>query len=97
MIHNSLRAAAIGALMVGCLGAAGAAPMAPATITGLSGSSVKLASFWGQPFPFGYAYYQGQCYSYVPVESPTGYVWKRVWICSDHRGRTFGHGYDGRF
>ena len=74
-----------------------AAPIAPAAMTALSSPAVKLASFWGRAFPWGYAYYPGQCYTYVPVETPTGQVWRRVWICSDTRGPQYGNGYVGRF
>lgn len=98
MIYKNLRAVTIGALMtVGCFGAANAMPIAPAAMTALDGPPVKSVSFWGQPFPYGYAYYRGQCYSYVPVETPTGYVWKRVFICTETNGRGYGHGYGGRF
>ena len=98
MIHKNLRAVTIGALMtVGCLGAASAMPMAPATTVALNGPPVISVSFWGQPFPYGYSYYRGQCYSYVPVETPTGQVWKRVFICTETNGRGYGHGYGGRF
>lgn len=98
MLCNSLRAAIAGALMtVGCFGAAGAAPVAPATMTALSRPTANLVSFWGRPFPWGYSFYEAQCYSYVPVEGPTGTVWKRVWICTDTKGPTYGHGYGGRF
>lgn len=98
MIQNSLSAGIVGALMtVGSLGVANATPVAPLATAALSSPYVKQVSFWGQPFPSGYALYRGQCYSYVAVESPAGYVWKRVYICNDHNGRTFGHGYGGRF
>jgi hypothetical protein len=96
MLHKSLRVVIVGALMtVGCLGSAYAAPIAPAAITTLSSPSVKLASFWGRPFPWGYRFYRGQCYSYVPSES--GYGWRRVWVCTERRRLEFGHGYGGRF
>jgi hypothetical protein len=98
MVHNGIRAVIVGAvIMIGCLGAAYAAPIAPAAMTELSNPPVKLVSFWGRAFPWGYAYYPGQCYTYIPVDTPTGQVWRRVWICSDTRGPQYGNGYVGRF
>jgi hypothetical protein len=94
MLHTSLRAVIVGALMtVGCLGAAHAAPIAPAAMTTLSHPSVKSVSFWGRPFPWGYRYFPGQCYAQVSEETSTGYVWRRVWIC---RRLEYGR-YSGRF
>lgn len=98
MVHKSLRAVIVGASMtIGCLGAAFAAPIAPAAMTALSSAPIKLVSFWGRAFPWGYGYYPGQCYTYVPVETSTGHNWRRVWICTDTRGRWYGNGYGGRF
>lgn len=98
MAHKSLRPVIVGALMtIGGLGAAYAAPIAPVAITGLNSPSAKLTSYWGRAFPWGYSYYPGQCYSYVQVETPDGWAWRRVWICGEKHTRGFGHGYDGRF
>lgn len=98
MVHKSLRAVIIGALMtVGYLGAAPAAPIAPAAIATLNDAPVKLVSYWGRPFPWGYAYYPGQCYSYVQVETPSGLAWRRVFICTETHGHGYGHGYNERF
>ena len=95
MVHQSLRAVIAGALIaIGSLGAAYAAPIAPTAMRAPSSPPVKLVSFWGQPFPYGYRYFHGQCYAEVPVETPTGIVWRRVWVCeTDH----YGYGYGGRF
>jgi len=98
MIHKRLGAVIVGALMtIGCLGAVHAAPIAPAAIPALSSAPVKLVSFWGRAFPWGYRYYAGQCYTYVPVETSAGPAWRRVWICTDTRGPHYGSGYGGRF
>ena len=98
MVHKSLRAVIVGVLMtIGCLGAVYAAPIAPTAMTALSSPAVKLVSFWGRAYPWGYAYYPGQCYTYVPVETPTGQIWRRVWICTDTPGPWYGRGYGGRF
>jgi hypothetical protein len=98
MVHMGLRAVIVGALVsIGSLGVASAAPIAPAAMTALSSPPVKLVSFWGRAFPWGYTYYHGQCYTYVQVETPTGYAWRRVWICTETDGRGYGHGYGGRF
>lgn len=97
MVHKSLRAVIVGALMtIGCLGAVNAAPIAPTAITALSSPPVKLVSYWGRAFPWGYAYYLDNA-TYVPVESPQGQLWRRVWICTDARGPWYGRGYGGRF
>jgi hypothetical protein len=90
MVHNSFRAVIVGALMtIGCLATARAAPIAP---TALIGPPAKFISFYGLPFPFGYAYFPGQCYKYVQVETPKGYAWQRVWICTEPGGRGYGDG-----
>jgi len=97
MVHKSL-ATIVGALMtIGCVGVACAAPIAPAAMTELASPPTTVVSFWGRSYPYGYTYYQGQCYTYVQVETPTGYAWRRVWICTETGGRDYGHGYGGRF
>jgi len=99
MAHNSLRTVIIGASMtIGCLGAAYAAPIAPAAMTALSSPSTELVSYWGRAYPWGYIPYHGQCYSYVQVQTDTGYAWQRVWICNGkNRGGPYGHGYVAHF
>ena len=96
MVHKNLRGVIVGALMtIGCLGVAYAAPIAPAAM--LSSPPIKLVSYWGRPYPYGYIEYRGQCYTYVKVDTPTGPAWQRVWICTETGGRGYGHGYGGRF
>ena len=88
-----LRIAFIGTVVaLGGLGSASAAPMAPAAITAFAGSPVEQVSFWARPFPFGYSYMPGQCYKYVPEDTPKGTIWKRVWICTEPGGRGYGEG-----
>jgi len=69
------------------LGVTRAAPMAPGAIAKQVAEPIELASFWGWPFPFGYTYLPGQCYTRVAEETPRGVVWKRVWICNEHAWR----------
>jgi hypothetical protein len=97
MVHRGLGAVIVGALMtVGCLASAYAAPIAPPAMMALS-APVESVSFWGQPFPSGYTYFPGQCYRYVQVETPNGYAWRRVWICTETRGRGYDRRYDPRY
>jgi hypothetical protein len=96
MVRNSLWTMLVGGLlMFGCLAPANAAPMAPSAITARVSAGINLVSFWGLPFPFGYAYRPGQCYKEMPVDTGKGVVWKRVWICTEPGGRDYGEG--GRF
>ncbi len=96
MTRNGLWAVVVGALiMSGCLATARAAPITPTPMTALIGPPVKFVSFWGKPFPFGYAYFPGQCYLHVRVETRKGWVWRRVWICTELGGRGYGEG--GRY
>jgi hypothetical protein len=92
MVYNGLRTVVVAALItIGCLATGYAAPIAPGASAGLSAPPVKFATFWGRPFPYGYVYLPGQCYRHVQVETPTGYVWRRVWICTERRGRGYGY------
>jgi hypothetical protein len=45
--------------------------------------SIELASFWGLPFPFGYAYRPPnyRCMRHVRVHTRRGWRMKRVWVC----------------
>jgi hypothetical protein len=96
MDRMSLRTVIAGALiMVGCLSPASAAPIAASKTTGLIGSHTNLASFWGLPFPYGYAYRPGQCYIYVQEETRRGLRRRRVWVCTERGGLGYGEG--GRF
>ncbi len=63
-------------------GASAAGPSAALAAWGSLGSDVALASFWGRPFPYGYAWrgYPG-CYRHVLVDTPWGPRWRRVWVC----------------
>jgi hypothetical protein len=96
MVRNSLRTVIVGAMIAfGCFAPASAAPIAPLAMTALIGSRADFVSFWGRPFPYGYAYGPGQCYTYVQEETPQGLVWRRVWICVEKGGLGYGEG--GRF
>jgi hypothetical protein len=91
MVRYALRSViAVALITIGCLAAAGAAPIAPTVMTALAGPPAKFVSFWGRAFPSGYAYFPGQCYMYVPVDTPNGPVWRRIWICTESVGRGYG-------
>jgi len=67
-------------------GDAGAAPFAKlkwALEVGVPGSdtSVLPASFWGEPYPYGYRYQRRQCVRHVLVETPAGPRWQTFYVC----------------
>lgn len=96
MDRSGLRTAFVGAMMtIGCLGSASAAPVVPGAMAAQISPRAELVSFWARPFPFGYSYTPGQCYKYVPEDTPRGTIWRRVWICTEPGGRGYGEG--GRF
>lgn len=88
MVRNNVWTGIVGALItVGCLATARAAPVAPIVVAAPLSSPADLASFfWGRPYPYGYAYLPGQCYTQVEEDTPKGPVWRRVWICPGHPG-----------
>jgi hypothetical protein len=70
---------------------ASAAPISPVNVVKDIGTQVDPASFWGLPFPYGYAYRSGSCVRYVRVQTASGPRWRRVWVCGgpavlDRRG-----------
>jgi hypothetical protein len=96
MVSNGLRTVVVFALIViGCLAPVNAAPIVPSTMATIVGLRADLVTFWGLPFPYGYAYRPGQCYIYQQVETPRGIRWRRVWICTEKGGLGYGEG--GRF
>lgn len=76
-----IRAIAIAlGLVVGCAGLAHALPMS--NIAGQK-SAVQKVTFWGHPFPYGYAWSRVRaCTRYVPVETPSGVRYQRTWVCN---------------
>jgi hypothetical protein len=82
-------------MMIGALTPGRAAPVVPSALKIPAGASADLVSFWGRPFPYGYAYRRGQCYLYVWEETPRGLLRRRVWLCTEPLGRPYGLG--GRF
>jgi hypothetical protein len=44
-------------------------------------SSVTPASFWGEPFPFGYRYQRRQCIRHLLIETPNGPRWTKIFVC----------------
>ncbi len=96
MGRNGVRAVILGAMIaIGSVATASAAPIAPSAMTALIVPPTQSVSFWGWPFPFGYRYLPGQCYTRVHAETPRGRTWRRVWICTEPGGRGYGEG--GRF
>lgn len=88
MARDGLQTAIMGTLMaVGCVATVHAAPIAPAAMTAPIGPPVEFVSFWGYPFPVGYAYLRGQCYMYVEEQTPQGIIRRRVWICTEPGGK----------
>jgi hypothetical protein len=84
MAVRRVSALAVGALVISAIFARGDAQAAPfARIGQVSdlGFDVSRASFWGEPFPFGYRYRPGQCIRYVPVETRNGLRWRKIVIC----------------
>ena len=82
MIRKALLAMAVGA-SVGALATsvASAAALGSGVLGETAGSQFERTTFWGQPYPYGYAYTRGQCWRRVQVETDTGWRWKRINIC----------------
>ena len=59
-----------------------AGPSGGLGVWGALESDIAQASFWGRPYPYGYASrgYPG-CFRRVVVETPWGPRWRRVWAC----------------
>ncbi len=81
MVNRVLVIGAVVASALLALGNAQAAPIAPIGQALAFGSDVSGASFWGEPFPFGYRYKRRQCVRYIPVETPYGVRWQRIVVC----------------
>jgi hypothetical protein len=60
---------------------AGAVPFARFNQSPEAHSSVTPASFWGEPFPFGYRYQRRQCIRHLLIETPNGPRWTRIFVC----------------
>jgi len=72
------------ALLIGATGLSGvshAAPTFPVDLAAKAAPAAEHVSFWGRPFPYGYAYRRGGCTRIIRVETPDGWRVKRVWIC----------------
>lgn len=68
--------------VVAMAGTAHTMPLAPATPPSL----VEQASFWAQPYPYGYRWRKTPCTRWVPScrvsDAPVCEVrWQRVWVC----------------
>lgn len=44
---------------------AGAAPISPVSLAGMSASEIDQVSFWGLPYPYGYRYRPGRGFRHV--------------------------------
>jgi len=61
-----------------------AAPLTVAPLQSLSTEMVQAekTTFWGRPYPYGYAYHQtASCYVRRHVHGRHGWYWKRVYVC----------------
>jgi hypothetical protein len=81
MLPKSLSAALLVTILA-MTGATQAMPLAPVTPP----SVVENASFWAQPYPYGYRWRKTPCVRYVPTCGnalvPACEVrWQRVWVC----------------
>jgi hypothetical protein len=70
-------AAILSSIFLSLIVSAGAVPLGPA--------DVEMLPFWGLPYPYGYAYTRSQLKCWVPqrIETATGPVWERVWVCGN--------------
>jgi hypothetical protein len=84
MANEGIVAPAIGLLMAGfgfvAYAEAGTIPIALVD-QALPNSSMTLASFWGEPFPFGYRYQRRQCIRYLLIDTPHGPRWTKILVC----------------
>ena len=60
---------------------AGAAPAYPASIDRAIGSQTENTSFWGLPYPYGYAQRSSGCVRYVRVRTASGVRVRKTWVC----------------
>lgn len=58
-----------------------AVPAYPVAIGAGVGADVEQASFWGLPFPYGYADLGHRCVRHIRVHTRHGIRWRRVWLC----------------
>jgi len=91
MVRTSVRIALVAACLVSaCLVVgtswvtpAGAAPILPVDVAKGIGLVGDQASFWGEPYPYGYAYRGGRrCLREVRVDTPSGWRYRRIWVCN---------------
>jgi hypothetical protein len=60
---------------------AGAVPFARFSQSLEAHASVTPASFWGEPFPYGYRYQRRQCIRHLLIETPNGPRWTKIFVC----------------
>jgi hypothetical protein len=63
-----------GSLLCGAALAVAAGAFAPA-------QAAAGLPFWGKPFPYYYVGTRQSCEQLRPVETPTGLVYEKVWVC----------------
>jgi hypothetical protein len=80
MTNRLLLAAAAAAFVVSASGAALALPVAP--LHAVHTPAVTKVTFWGKPFPYGYAWRARSCSRLVTIETSRGPVTRRVYDCS---------------
>ena len=60
---------------------AGPVPADPLAVVANLRSPVENVTFWGLPFPYGYAAPRESCFRHAWVETPEGWRWRRVYVC----------------
>jgi ABC-type glycerol-3-phosphate transport system substrate-binding protein len=70
-----------GAVVAAGIGIASPGLAAPGAALAPDASLVQTVTFWGHPYPYGYAYRHDPCVRRVRVETPRGLRWKWVRVC----------------
>ena len=60
-----------------------AAPIHPVELGKGAASALEQASFWGLPYPYGYAYRDNPCVRHVRVQTKAGWRMRRIWVCEE--------------
>jgi hypothetical protein len=74
-------AVVITVMSIGLASTTVAAPASPSSLGSVLSSEVEPASFWGLPYPYGYAERPSSCFRHVKVRGRHGVRWKKVWVC----------------
>jgi hypothetical protein len=71
---NGAAARLFGSLLCGASLVVAAGSLGPAQAAG-------GLPFWGKPFPYYYVGTRVSCEQLRPVETPTGVIYEKVWVC----------------